>query len=204
MKLVVVTTSYPRHADDVAGNFVRDAVEHLRGAGIVVEVVSPADVPPLRDRLRPRDRRQPAPSALARARAAARSWSAFVRAARRAARDADLVHAHWLPSGLVAALTGKPFVVQLWGTDVELARRAPWLARPILRRARAVVCASTALAAAARELGAERVEVIPNGVELPADDRRARGAPARPLRRPALAGEGDRRLPRARRRACRA
>ncbi len=40
----------------------------------------------------------------------------YARAARRAARDADLVHAHWLPSGLAALATGKPFVVQLWGT----------------------------------------------------------------------------------------
>ena len=43
--------------------------------------------------------------------------------------DADLVHAHWLPAGWVAARAGKPYVVQVWGTDVELARRAcarPW------------------------------------------------------------------------------
>ena len=55
--------------------------------------------------------------------------ASFARAARRAARDADLVHAHWLPAGAVAALTGKPFVVQLWGTHVELARRATGVAR---------------------------------------------------------------------------
>ena len=42
MKVVVLTTSYPRGPDDVAGAFVRDAVEHLRGAGIDVLVVSPA------------------------------------------------------------------------------------------------------------------------------------------------------------------
>ena len=36
------TTSYPRGRDDVAGVFVRDAVEHLRGAGVEVDVVSPA------------------------------------------------------------------------------------------------------------------------------------------------------------------
>ncbi|MGH3136638.1 MAG: hypothetical protein ACRDPV_09115, partial [Gaiellaceae bacterium] len=42
MRVAVLTTSYPRSADDVAGVFVRDAVEHLREAGIEVEVVSPA------------------------------------------------------------------------------------------------------------------------------------------------------------------
>ena len=64
----------------------------------------------------------------------------------RAARGADLVHAHWLPSAAVALLTRKPVVAQVWGTDVELARRVPWLARAVLRRARLVVAPSTALA----------------------------------------------------------
>jgi glycogen(starch) synthase len=62
---------------------------------------------------------------------------------------------------------GRPFVVQLWGTDVELARRAPWLARRILSRARLTLCASNALADAARELGAREVRVIGSGVEVP-------------------------------------
>ena len=42
MKVVVLTTSYPRGPDDVAGVFVREAVEELRAAGLDVEVVSPA------------------------------------------------------------------------------------------------------------------------------------------------------------------
>ena len=77
------------------------------------------------------------------------------------------MHAHWLPSALAALKTGKPFVVQLWGTDVELARKAPWLFRPILRRARLAIVASEFLAAAARELGAREVRVVPSPVELP-------------------------------------
>ena len=164
----MLTTSYPRHADDVAGHFVRDAVEHVRAAGIDVEVVSPADFRHFGiaygHGIVGNLRRRPwlvlaLPLFLA----------GFVRAARRASRDADLVHAHWLPSGLVAAFAGKPFLVQLWGTDVELARRAPWLARPILRRARVVVGASNALVDAARELGAREVALLPAGVELPPD-----------------------------------
>jgi hypothetical protein len=91
--------------------------------------------------------------------------TSFVRVARRV--DADLLHAHWLPSGWVAARTGKPYVVQVWGTDVELARRLPGLARPVLRGARLVIAASTALAESARALGAAEVRVIPSGVELP-------------------------------------
>jgi D-inositol-3-phosphate glycosyltransferase len=166
MKVAVLTTSYPRYAGDPAGVFVADAVEQLRARGIDVEVVSPASfrhfgiayglgvVGNLR--------RAPWKGALVPA-----MLGSFALAARRAARDADLVHAHWLPAGAVALTTGKPFVVQLWGTDVELARRAKPLARRVLGRARLVVCASNALADAARELGAQEVRIVPSGVELP-------------------------------------
>jgi glycosyltransferase involved in cell wall biosynthesis len=88
-------------------------------------------------------------------------------AARRAARDADLVHAHWLPSALPAVKTRVPFVLQLWGTDVELAARARWPARALVRRARIVLCPSEALAEAARALGAREVRVVPSGVAIP-------------------------------------
>ena len=168
MKVVVLTTSYPRAPDDIAGSFVRDAVEHLRAAGIEVSVVSPASFAHFRlaygDGIIGNLRRRP--------------WLALVlplfllsysRAARRAARGADLVHAHWLPSALPALATAKPLVVQLWGTDVELARRAPWAFRWLLRRARVVLCASGALATEAEALGAHRVRVIANGVTVPDD-----------------------------------
>jgi len=100
----------------------------------------------------------------------------FRRAAARAAADADLVHAHWLAAGMVATTLGKPYVVQVWGTDVELARRVPWLARPVLARARVVLAASTALAEDARRLGARTVRVVPSGVAIP----EAVGAPEEP------------------------
>jgi glycosyltransferase involved in cell wall biosynthesis len=166
VKVVVLTTSYPRNERDVAGLFVRDAVEAVRARGVEVEVVSPASfrhfgiayghgiVGNLR----------------------ATPWKAlllpaflvsFALAARRAARDADVVHAHWLPSGIAALATGKPWVLQVWGTDVELARRVPWLARPLVRRARLVIAPARALAEEAERLAAREVRVIPNGVEIP-------------------------------------
>jgi len=95
--------------------------------------------------------------------------SSFSAARLAAADEVDLVHAHWLPSGAVAAVTGKPFVLQLWGTDVELARRARGLARAIVRRARIVLCASNALADDARALGAREIRVVPSGVEIPVE-----------------------------------
>ena len=70
VKVVVLTTSYPRDADDVAGLFVRDAVEARAGAGRGGRGRLAGVLPPLRDRVRARDRRQPAPAAVARAAAA--------------------------------------------------------------------------------------------------------------------------------------
>jgi glycosyltransferase involved in cell wall biosynthesis len=164
VKVGVLTTSYPRYGGDAAGRFVADAVEHVRRRGVDVEVVGPEQFRgfglTFGHGVLGNLRRRP--------------WLAlfvpvlvasFVRAARRV--DADLLHAHWLPSGWVAARTGTPYVVQVWGTDVELARHAPGLARRVLRGARLVIAASTALAESARALGAADVRVIPSGVDLP-------------------------------------
>jgi glycosyltransferase involved in cell wall biosynthesis len=166
MRVLVLTTSYPRSAADVSGRFVRDAVERLRERGIEVTVVSPADFehhgiaygsgivgnlrarPALALRL---------PSFL----------RAFRRAAARAAEDADLVHAHWLPSAWAAAPLDKPVVAQVWGTDVALARRVPWAARSLFRRTAAVVAPSAELARDAKRLGARDVRVIPSGTDVP-------------------------------------
>jgi glycosyltransferase involved in cell wall biosynthesis len=166
MKVAVLTTSYPRGPDDVAGAFVRDAVLALRSAGVDVEVVSPASF--LHFGLAYGDgivgnlRRRPWKVLLLPA-----FLASYSLAARRGARTADLVHAHWIPSALPALKTRKPFVLQLWGTDVELASRAEWLARRLVRRARIVVCPSKALAARAHELGARDVRIIPSGVAIP-------------------------------------
>ena len=99
------------------------------------------------------------------------------------------MHAHWLPSALAALKTGKPYVVQLWGTDVELARKAPWLFRPLLRRARLAIVASEYLADAAKELGARDVRVVPSGVEIP----EAVGDPDEPPHASSSAGSRQRR-----------
>ena len=186
-----LTTSYPRHEGDIAGAFVRDAVQHLRAAGVEVKVVSPAGFRDFGiaygDGIAANLRSHPARAALLPA-----FLASYAHAARRAAQDADLVHAHWLPSGFPALATGKPFVLQAWGTDVELAARAPALFRPLVRRARVVVAPSS---------GGQR------GVDATRSDRRQgdrkRGRPARiprraggstpgALRRSAGSGERDR------------
>ncbi len=166
MRVLVLTTSYPREPDDVAGAFVRDAVEHLREAGAEVEVVSPASFPHFGlaygHGIPGNIRRRPWLLALL-----PLFLLSYARAARRAARGVDLVHAHWLPSALAALATRKPFVLQLWGSDAALGLRAPFLFRPLVRRARIVLCPSRALADDARRLGAREVRVVPNGVDLP-------------------------------------
>jgi glycosyltransferase involved in cell wall biosynthesis len=93
--------------------------------------------------------------------------ASFRRKAASAAREADLVHAHWLGAGAAAATLGKPFVLQVHGTDLVLGKRLPWLARSILRRATLVVAGSHALAEDARVLGAREVRVVPTGVPIP-------------------------------------
>ena len=166
MRVVVLTTSYPRDADDVAGTFVRDGVEALRAAGLEIVVVSPASfrhygiaygegiVQNLRRR----------PWLIA---AVPLFLLSYARAARRAGRSADLVHAHWLVSALPAVAARRPFVLQPWGSDVALSKRVRWLLRPLVRRARVVVVASTSLAEEARLLGARDVRLIPSPVALP-------------------------------------
>ena len=166
MRVAVLTTSYPRFPGDAAGRFVADAVEHVRMRGVDVEVIGPEQFHhygiAYGHGVLANVRRRPWLALLVPA-----LLASFVRAARRS--EADLLHAHWLAAGWVAARSGKPYVVQVWGTDVELARRVPALARGILRGARLVIAASTELAAAAEQLGARDVRVIPSGVDLPAE-----------------------------------
>ena len=173
MRILVVTTSYPRPGLELAGRFVADAVERLQATGIEVEVLGPASFRHFglagEIGIMPALRRRPwaAPLLL----------GSLALAVRRRARESDLVHAHWLPTAAAALLAHVPYVVTLHGTDVALARRAPRLARAVLRRARGVIAVSTALAEEARALGAAEVAVVRNGVELPPEAGREAAEP---------------------------
>jgi glycosyltransferase involved in cell wall biosynthesis len=175
LRLAVFTTSYPRHPDDFAGRFVSDAVERLRALGHDVEVVKPGVY---RDFGFACDGRGIMSNVRRRPWLAPLLFVSMVRALRRAARDADLVHAHWLPGGLVAACSGRPFVVTLHGSisggfldDFRLCERHPRLVRAVLRRASAVICVSEALTESARRAGVENAVFIPNGIGIPATVR---------------------------------
>jgi glycosyltransferase involved in cell wall biosynthesis len=164
MKVVFVTTSYPRDEGDYAGRFVADLAERLRGRGVEVDVVAPGS---FRDfglaygaGLTKNAKRKPwaVPPLVA----------SMARAVRRAARDADLVHAHWLPNVVPALAARRPLVTTLHGSDVALLARFPSLLRLLVGRARVAVAVSDAVAETVRRLGVANVRVIRNGVELPA------------------------------------
>jgi glycosyltransferase involved in cell wall biosynthesis len=179
VRVVVLTTSWPRAETEFAGRFVADAVERLRGRGVEVDVLAPGSGY--------RDHGLAYGGGMA-ANLRRRPWLAPLlflsmwRAVRRAARGADLVHAHWLLTAAVARFSGRPFVVTLHGSgsarrfsDVELAQRRPRLVRALLRPAAAVICVSETIAAPLRAAGLEPV-VIANGVRVPEEV----GPPAEP------------------------
>jgi glycosyltransferase involved in cell wall biosynthesis len=170
MKIAVFTTSYPRGEGDFAGRFVADLVERLHERGVEVAVVGPEDY------------RGFGGSAGVVAGFRRKPWLAPVvlasmgRALRRAARDADLVHAHWLASMLVAPAARKPIVLTLHGSgsagrfeDLQVLAKSPRLAGALLRRARVVIGVAEQLTEAARRAGARDARWIPNGVEIPAE-----------------------------------
>jgi D-inositol-3-phosphate glycosyltransferase len=170
LRVVVLTTSWPRSESEFAGRFIADAVDRLRRRGVEVDVLAPGSGY--------RDFGLAYGGGMA-ANVRRRPWLApflflsMWRATRRAARSADLVHAHWLLTAAVARFGGKPFVVTLHGSgsagrfsDVEFARRSPRLVRALLRPAAAVICVSETIATPLRAAGL-RVEVIANGVRVP-------------------------------------
>jgi glycosyltransferase involved in cell wall biosynthesis len=174
VRVVVLTTSWPRTEREFAGRFVADAVERLREHGVEVEVLAPGSGY--------RDHGLAYGDGMA-ANLRRRPWAAPLllfsmwRAVRRAARGADLVHAHWLLTAAVVRFAGRPFVVTLHGSgsagrfsDVELARGRPRLVRALLGPAAAVICVSETVAAPVRAAGVE-VVVIPNGVLIPDEVR---------------------------------
>lgn len=181
MRVALLTTSWPRDASDASGRFLANQVERLRAADIEVDVVAP------RSAVGPstgfRDGGLASGGGVV-ANALRRPWmvplllTSMVLTLRRVARGADVVHANWLLTAPIAALSGRPVVLTLHGSgtagrfsDLALAERRPRLFRWLVRRAAIVVAVSEPLAEAARAGGARRVMIIPHGVDVPDEPR---------------------------------
>ncbi len=184
MRLLHLTSSYPKHPGDVTAPFIEEIARALAARGHRVDVVLPhhpdlrrPDEPNLRFfpyRYAPRDewsrwgyaqslesdvRVRPEVYALA-PRAAIAMRRAV--AERLEAERYDAVHAHWVvPNAAlvtdIVRLSGAPFVISLHGSDVFLAERlapARALARRALAAAGAVTACSDDLHARSLALGA--------------------------------------------------
>ncbi len=189
MRVVVLTTCYPRFSGDFAGAHVERSVRRLLAIGHQVTVVAPAD-----------DRAEPATwtggAVIRRARYLPRRLRRLpygyggipvhLRAhpgrilevpflilglaleALRAARDADVLHANWLFTGF-AALPARlarrvPLLLTLRGSDLALAESAwplRWAARWLLARADGIAPVSQDLADRAIGLGARADRTCP-------------------------------------------
>lgn len=195
MRVLFVTHSYPRFADDVAGGFILRLATALQASGTDIQVVAPAG-PGLaaHDRIGgiPVTRYRYAPASwetlayegtmVEQVRASWRGKLALggmllgIRGATRAAVRAfqpDVVHVHWwFPSGLALRFAdhAAPLVITLHGSDVRLAvHSAParMAYRSVARRARVMTSVSRWLAATADGFGARRsVRVAPMPVDV--------------------------------------
>lgn len=91
------------------------------------------------------------------------------------ARSCDLVHAHWTLSGAAALagrpIHGKPVLVTVQGSDIfQVAKSGAgaWFTRSVLNSSDKVTALSHALKDAAIAAGAkpEKIEIVPNGVDI--------------------------------------
>ena len=217
LRVVFLAHAFPRTADDLTGGFLLRLATALRAEGVEVAAVAPAaeglaaaerldGIPVRRYRYAPARAQRLAYAGEMHRRAATPSGAlalagllgAGALAARRAARGADLVHAHWwFPAGLqaLAARTGLPLVTTLHGTDVRLARSRP-AARAacarVLRSSARVTAVSGWLADQAAGFApdlAGRVAVAP----MPVDDRAfSPGPPGQPRDELLFVGRLDR------------
>jgi len=196
--VVMVTTSYPRTEGDFAGHFVASLATEIAGLGSRVTVIAPhapglelaeenAGVSIRRVRYAPDSAEHLAygdgivPN-LKRDPLLARTVPALARALREAVRElapsADIVHAHWAPTAVLAGLrdAGVPVALSLHGSDVTLSQRGP-VFRSLLRRGLACADAAIVVAADQRRAIVSRglydgpISVVPSGVPLELTER---------------------------------
>lgn len=211
MKICMITTSFPRSLEDYSGIFIFRLCRALVSSGVDIDVVAPADQKSDSFQLLgecpvhrfsyffPKRWQKLAygPGGIP-ANLKQSPWLLvmvpffllfFFLKAYRVSRKANLIHAHWIYSGLIAwgvgLLRGIPFVVTLRGSDVVRAQKrglSGFVSGWILRRAARVTTVNENLRdwVTAEGIPEERVICIRNGVEL--NERKRRDASSSPCR----------------------
>lgn len=195
MRVCVLTTSYPRWPGDSAGVFIEDLLGELARTGVRATVVVPSGPGTFPGTSRGGEVevvrfRYMVPSSLQRVAFGGGlhnnlrrdPWALagvlpflffFCRAALRAAREVDLIHANWTLSGAIGVLCkrrlGKPLVITVHGPDIILGRRwrpMAWLNAFALRGADQVITVGSGFIPDLLALGLppERINHIPNGI----------------------------------------
>jgi glycosyltransferase involved in cell wall biosynthesis len=197
MKVCMITTSFPRSDRDYSGLFIYRLCRALAASGVEVDVVAPsASEAAVREVMggsrihrfsyfSPRrwQRLAYGPGGIP-ANVARNPWVlfqtpffliAYLSKAYRVAKGADLIHAHWIYSGVVAwvirLLCGTPFVLTLRGTDAALSRKnrfVGFVSLWIIRRADCVTTVNRELESwlLSKQIPGDRVVFIRNGVEI--------------------------------------
>jgi len=195
LKILVLTSTYPRHPGDGVAPFVGSIVQGVASLGHEMHVLVPEHSSwrwPEHDgrvtfhRYRYSPVRSWTPWGFSESMAGGRAIrkplyllapvvaASAVRAARTilAGGGFDLVHAHWVvPNGPIGRLAAgaTPLVVSMHGSDVAVSERSRALgrvARWTFERAAAVTAPSRDLLSRARELGAhEPLELVPYGAD---------------------------------------
>jgi glycosyltransferase involved in cell wall biosynthesis len=188
-RLIVLASTYPRWPDDHEPSFVHELARRMVDRFEVVAIVPHAKGARRREVLDGVlvDRFRYAPAAMetlvndggivTNLQRAAWKWllvPGFIAmqwwAARRVARNAAAVHAHWIvPQGLIARLLGRPYLVTSHGADLFAlrGRGAMALKRVALAKAARLTVVSEAMVEPAMVLsGATPVAIQPMGVDM--------------------------------------
>lgn len=182
MKILVVTTAFPRWPGDGHGSFIWEAVRAVAQQGVQMSVIathSPGAATHERiegvEIWRPRywwpERMEVLRKEAAGLPVIWRKYplarlqivpfaAIYTLATARMVRSADLIHAHWtIPAAnalLARALYRRPLLVTVHGSDIDLVTANPagaWLTRRVLRRCDRVMAVSRHLAGATAALG---------------------------------------------------
>lgn len=183
-KICLVTSSFPRHEADYAGNFI-DGFLRVLSDRYEIHVVYPSNEEERRIESEPFFR-HPIPypfktypmsqvhgTEYIKAIGLCRNILTQIKTVIRE-HDISLIHAYWaIPSGFLAALTrGKiPLIMTLPGSDIKIFSRRTLFKYPVkytLKKSTRIIAVSNDLKEAAIKLGTDegKISVIPTGVDM--------------------------------------